>query len=210
MQRRGAARLFAAFVVITMLLSPITGAFAAPVTTTALVQEGPSPASGIKVMAATGVLDASQPGVTLWQDYGAFALYKVSEEALTSLPAEAQSQIETDPNMDKILFERHPVDTLSGQLDIPQALAIKEPAGAALQLVQFVGPIQQSWLDAITAAGATPVQYIANYAYMVWADAAARIRLGVLAKTQDFVQYSVPYQPAFKLGQLDRKPHLGG
>ena len=146
------------------------------------------------------MLDASRPGVTLWHDYGAFALYKVSESTLASLSPSKLDQIELDPLSDTILFDRHPVDTLSGRLDLPQPLTVTEANGPALHLIQFVGPIKQAWLDAVAAAGATPIQYIANNAYMVWADAPARSRLDALAAAGDFLQFSGPYQPAFKLG----------
>ncbi len=55
-------------------------------------------------------------------------------------------------------------------------------------------------MDAVEASGAALVQYIANNAYLVWADAASRSQLDALALDGDFVQYSGPYQPAYKLG----------
>ena len=112
--------------------------------------------------------------------------------------------------MDTILFDRHPVDTQAGEPDIPPLLASKAPAGPALHLVQFVGPIQQAWLDAVQAAGASLVQYIAHNAYLVWADSAARDQLETLALDSAFVQYSGPYQPAFKLGSSVEQRILEG
>ncbi|MCS6843471.1 MAG: S8 family serine peptidase, partial [Caldilineales bacterium] len=153
-----------------------------------------------KAIAPAGLLDPAQPGVTLWHDYGAFALYRITDEALASLPPAVRRQVVTDPEMDRILFDRHPLDTRSGRFDLPAVLTVKEVAGPSLHLVQFVGPIKQAWLDAVAATGATPVQYIANNAYLVWADGAARQRLDALARRGDFLQYSNPHQPGFKLG----------
>ncbi len=153
-----------------------------------------------KAIVPAGVLDPTAPGVALWHDYGAFALYRITDEALAGLPPAVRRQVITDPQMDVILFDRHPLDTRAGRLDLPAELTVKEVSGPALHLVQFVGPIKQAWLDAVTVAGATPVQYIANNAYLVWADAAARGRLDSLARQGDFVQYSNPHQPGFKLG----------
>ncbi len=153
-----------------------------------------------KAIAAPGVLDPARSGVTLWHDYGAFALYRVSDEALARLSPAARSQVLMDPQMDTILFDRHPSDTRSEKFDLPEALIVNEPDGAALQLVQFVGPIQQAWLDAVVAAGGTPIQYLANNAYLVWADTKGRSQLGALAAQGDFLQFSSPYQPAYKLG----------
>ena len=31
-----------------------------------------------------------------------------------------------------------------------------------IEIIQFVGPIQESWLESVRAAGATPIHYIAN------------------------------------------------
>lgn len=45
--------------------------------------------------------------------------------------------------------------------------------GRALRLVQFDGPIQQQWLNALQLDGVMPLQYIAPYSYVVWADRAA-------------------------------------
>ncbi len=163
-----------------------------------------------KVLAPAGLLDASAPGVTLWHDYGAFGLYRVSDVALASLPADTRSQLTIDASMDVILFDSHPLDTQAGRPALPALLASKAPTGPALHLVQFVGPIQQAWLDAVEATGASLVQYVANNAYMVWAGAAARGRLDALALDGDFVQYSGPYQPAFKLGPTIEQRILEG
>jgi hypothetical protein len=153
-----------------------------------------------KALAPAGLLDSAASGVVLWHDYGSFGLYKLSDAALAGLPTAVRSQIQIDPQMDVILFDRHPIDTAAGDANLPALLASKAPAGPALHLVQFVGPIQDAWLEAVRATGAQLVQYIANNAYMVWADAASRSQLDALAADGNFVQFSGAYQPAFKLG----------
>lgn len=181
-----------ALVTVIILASLLPVAAAPPV--------APAAPQTHKVIAAAGLLDSAAPGVSLWHDYGAFGLYQLSDAALASLPAAVRSQLQVDPQIDTILFDRHPIDTAAGEADVPALLASKAPSGPALHLVQFVGPIQQSWLDAVQATGASLVQYIANNAYLVWSDAASRSQLDALALNGDFVQYSGPYQPAFKLG----------
>ncbi len=153
-----------------------------------------------KVLAAPGQLDANAPGVVLWHDYGSFALYKVSDAALDALPAAVRARVQVDPEMDTILFDRHPLTVTGGGPDLPARLASKPPAGAALHLVGFVGPIQQRWLDEVEATGARLVQYVANNAYLVWADAKSRSHLDALAAAGEFVQYSGTHQTAYKLG----------
>ena len=51
--------------------------------------------------------------------------------------------------------------------------------GSRLFLVQFDGAIQPQWLDALRADGVRVVNYLPNFAYLVWADAAA------MAQVQD-------------------------
>lgn len=62
-------------------------------------------------------------------------------------------------------------------------------------IVQFNGPIQQAWKDAITAAGAEILYYIPDYAFKVRMNPGIAKRLGGLS----FVGSVVAYQPDFKL-----------
>ena len=159
-----------------------------------------------KVIADSGLLTADGEGVTLWHDYGAFALYKVSDAALNQLSETTRSQVTLANDMDRILLDVHPFNTQTDSLDIPQALHATETRGATLHLVQFVGPIKDEWLKTIEGIGATPIHYVANNAYLVWADGSSRAQLNALATEKDFLQYSAPYQPYFKLGMtlIDR------
>ena len=153
-----------------------------------------------KLIAPPGTLDASQPGVTPWHDYGAFVLYRVTDEAYQQLSAAPGPRASIEALPDRLQFDLHPLDTLSGLASVPSLLAAQKPTGAALQLIQFVGPVKDEWLDSIMAAGATPVQYIANNGYLVWADAATGDRLQAMVSEGKFLQYSGAYHPAFKLG----------
>lgn len=160
---------------------------------------GAATAKSHKVIAAPGQLDPAAPGIHLWHDYGTFGLYRVSDEALSRLPAEARGRLQIDPEMDTILFDRHPISAMGSQ-DVPPTLAAKPPAGPALHLVQFVGPIKQAWLDEIEATGARLVQYVASNGYMVWTDANSRGKLDGLAAEGEFLQFSGSFQTAYKLG----------
>ncbi len=153
-----------------------------------------------KVIAPPGALEG-QPGATLWQDYGSFALYRVEDAALASLPAAAQ----VNDEMDRILIDAYPFDTQREHLNLPASLAVAHPRGEALHLIQFVGPIKDAWLQQVRAAGAVPIHYIANNGYLVWADDAARSKLDSMAAEKVFVQFSAPYQPYFKLAPSIRQ-----
>ncbi len=52
-----------------------------------------------------------------------------------------------------------------------------EFSGRRLHLVQFVGPIQGQWVDALKADGLRIVNYLPDYAYLVYGDAASIARM---------------------------------
>ncbi len=102
-------------------------------------------------------------------------------------------------------FSAHPFDTSRGTPAPPAPFSLRAPAGAALHIVQFTGPVRQAWLDALSARGLVPVQYVANYGYVVWADDAARARLTELRRTANWLQYDAPFY-----GFLKVEPQLAG
>lgn len=152
-----------------------------------------------KVIAAPNVLDKDAAGVMLWHDYGSFALYKVASQNLESLPLTTQNQLAVVD--DTIWIDAYPFNPQTDSLaNVPTAFRLEEVTGGSLQIVQFVGPIKDEWLDAVAATGATPIQYISNNAYLLWADDASRSQLSGLANEKAFVQFTAVYQPYFKLG----------
>jgi len=199
--------------VCSMLTSPV-GAVPSPSSAPPTLEKPPKsarasqPASGAaqplayrKVIAPPHTLDTSREGVALWHDYGAFALYKVSPRALSRLSDAARSKIQLPQDMDNILLDVYPFNTQVDTFDpIPDRLRVTQPDGPALHLIQFVGPLKDQWLQAVRKVGATPIHYVANYGYLVWADVNARARLSDMAHAKEFVQFSAPYQPYFKLG----------
>jgi Subtilase family len=106
------------------------------------------------------VAQAVAHGATVVHDYGSFAWVRGSGRG-----ADAQSTYALD---------------LGGRIFDPATDTAARAAfygkGAALRLVQFDGPVKQEWLGALRGAGAQPVQYIAPFAYVVWADEAALTR----------------------------------
>ena len=157
-----------------------------------------------KVVAAPGLLKPGS-GVFFLQDYGSYGLYRLTDDALASLSPEIRNQIFVADDMDRIMIQAYPFNTQGLSPKIPQDLSIGQVSGPSLQLIQFVGPIKAEWLKAVEAGGAVPVHYIANNAYLVWADDAGRSRLSKLASAGDYLQYSSPYQPYFKLGATIRE-----
>ncbi|HIO52438.1 MAG TPA: hypothetical protein EYN32_02220, partial [Phycisphaerales bacterium] len=52
----------------------------------------------------------------------------------------------------------------------PTEWEVASQEGNDLRLVQFDGPIQESWLADMEDAGITPVQYIHPFTYITWSD----------------------------------------
>jgi hypothetical protein len=158
----------------------------------------PQAATGAaKVLVPKGVFAKNQPGVQLIEDYGSFALYRADAAALRAAQA-ASSQTQIDSEADTLQFTAHPFDTQRDTLVAPAPFALT-PAGAGLQVVQFVGPVKQEWLDALAARGITPVQYVANSGYIVWADNAALVELSNLRNSTSWLQYNAPLHGFWKV-----------
>ncbi|MDC8015544.1 S8 family serine peptidase [Tahibacter soli] len=68
----------------------------------------------------------------------------------------------------------------------------------ALRMVQFDGPIRAEWLAALAADGAAPVQYIAPFTYVVWADAASLQR----AQRTSAVRWTGDFLPEYKTANV--------
>jgi len=73
-------------------------------------------------------------------------------------------------------------DPLRGEPAIPAGMRRTLTAGQpGLRLIQFPGPIQDEWYQAMLAAGLEVVTYIPDYAYLVWGDGNAVARLAETA-----------------------------
>src|SRR5690606_22848304 len=75
--------------------------------------------SFVKIVAPKGLLDAEAQGISLWHDYGTFALYRASEAALNALPADVRAQVVLNDD-DRLWFEKYAIDTQAAQ---PMALS---------------------------------------------------------------------------------------
>jgi hypothetical protein len=68
-------------------------------------------------------------------------------------------------------------------------------AGKALRFIQFPGPIQDVWYEALMRAGLEIVTYIPDYAYVVWGSAEQLRRVGDSAP----VRWEGTYYPGYAL-----------
>jgi serine protease AprX len=139
-----------------------------------------SPAFGADYAALpqSEVAQAVAHGATVVHDYGSFAWVRGSGRG-----ADAQATYALD---------------LGGRSFDPAVDTAARAAvygnGPALRLVQFDGPLRQEWLGALRGAGVQPLQYIAPFAYVVWADEAALSR----ARGISALRWSGDFLPEYK------------
>ncbi len=66
--------------------------------------------------------------------------------------------------------------------------------GQGAYIVQFKGPVQEAWKEQVRSLGGRVMDYIPDYAFLVWMDGAARAQVEAL----DTVRWVGLYQPAYK------------
>ena len=157
-----------------------------------------SRAGETRVLLPSGVFHPGEPGVEMLHDYGAFQLYRLDAAhrvELESVDGGAHAALSN-----KIEFNAEPLDALVGTVSAPSALQTStKAAGSTLQIVQFIGPTADEWLDAVRATGAVVLQYIPSNAYIVRADQKAVAALAAMARRGDAVQFTSDYSPYLKL-----------
>ena len=91
----------------------------------------------------------------------------------------------------------HVFDIMGDGPDLPSNLKILEyeTDQEGLYIVHLLGPVKETWTDAIRETGARLVNYIPNYAYEV------RMTPGVKGQVEalPFVDAIVPFHPAYKI-----------
>ncbi|HIB51126.1 MAG TPA: hypothetical protein EYO40_07620, partial [Phycisphaerales bacterium] len=78
--------------------------------------------------------------------------------------------------------------------------------GNDLRLVQFDGPIQESWLADMEDAGITPVQYIHPFTYITWSDSQSREVASLLAHVRWSGDFLNGYRVLPKWRDLSARP----
>ncbi len=129
-------------------------------------------------------------------DYGSFSLYRGNLASIPRSVAGAYALNEADV----LQFDRLRLDTQQSAWVAPNGFALNQPSGSALQIIQFVGPLKQEWLDQVRATGAVPVQYVESNGYLVWANNTSRAKLSQMADAKTTLQFSKPLPSFVKLG----------
>jgi len=153
-----------------------------------------------RIVVPTGAYAAAEPGVELLHDYGTFLLYRVDAAHLSKLTIASKNQATLVD--DTIEFDTVTLDpTQDADPAVPAQFETRKTSGASLQLVQFVGPVVNKWLNLLQQDGVRIVQYVPNNAYIVQADDAAIQRIAQRVAQGGVIQYIGSYSPYMKLSR---------
>ena len=145
----------------------------------------------IEVRDATQGAQIVAQGGRLIADYGGYQLYQAPAAAIAG----------TGENRDEYNFLRLHALTLDTSTAAAQAMrqTVGSFTGKRMHLVQFVGPVQAMWREALVKAGAQIITYVPNNAYLVYGDAQAIAQVQAVATTADYVQWDGAYLNDYRL-----------
>lgn len=119
------------------------------------------------------------------------ALYLAGQPILPALQAEAGAQ-----NAPLVRLRYASFDPLQGEPAAAPGLVIASPPGGRQpHLVQLAGPVQESWRQQLTAAGAELVSYAPDLTYIALLTPEERAQVGALP----FVRWVGFLQPAYRI-----------
>ncbi len=149
-------------------------------------------------------------------NYGSFKLVVVNEQAFGGRDAlQALATPRDEQNL--IALNGFVLDTTNpqatyGQLpanlrqtEMADAFARGINADGGLYIVQFVGPIQDAWVDSLKGTGAEIISYMPNNAYVVRAGSNSAFTLPIYKQQNSYVQFVGDYEPAYRLSPTLRE-----
>ena len=86
-------------------------------------------------------------------------------------------------------------DPLNEVVALEDDWSVASQTSKDLRLVQFDGPIEESWIVSMLESGLVPVQYIHPYTYITWATPQSRD----IAQTQQHVRWTGDFQNGFRV-----------
>ena len=144
------------------------------------------PAQAAQILAQGGRLVA---------DYGSYQLFELPSAGVV-VPGQSGNQSRDEYNM--ILLNAARLDTSK-----PEVQAMRQSVGAFagkhLHLVQFAGPVQPEWREALVKAGVQIVTYIPQNAYLVYGDAQALNQVQTFAAVSPQVQWEGVFLDSYKI-----------
>lgn len=155
-------------------------------------------------------------------DYGSFKMVIFNESSVGGREALARLSAPVRDDQNLILLNGHVLDTTNAQIsslalpselrqtEMAEALAAGRAPDRGLYLIQFAGPVQDAWLDALRDTGVDVVSYIPSNAYVVRAEIPAAALLAGMRSRFSFVQYIGDYEPAYRLSPVLQKMRQAG
>ncbi|MCS6883820.1 MAG: S8 family serine peptidase, partial [Blastocatellia bacterium] len=131
-------------------------------------------------------------------DYKSFQVYEVDTATLENILTEEKVDLRDEYNL--VMLDAGYIDTTTEQA---QALRSAERSDLSadtsrLHLIQFIGPVQDSWYRSLEATGVQIIGYLPSNSYLVYGDAAKIEKVKKLAK-KGFVQWDAPYLPEYAI-----------
>ncbi|HEY5913432.1 MAG TPA: S8 family serine peptidase [Verrucomicrobiae bacterium] len=145
-------------------------------------------------------------GARLIADYGSYALY---ESATPTTAAAGLAGVEARDEYNLVLLNAARLDTSK-----PETQALRKTVGAfagkRTHLVQFAGPVQPAWRNALLDTGVRIVSYIPRNTYLVYGDASSLAALQALAGRMPLIQWDAPFAPDYKVDPAARLVDAAG
>jgi hypothetical protein len=152
-------------------------------------------------------------------DYGSFKMVRVNEQALGGRDSFSALSLPVRDDQDLINLNGFVLDTTQPELlraelpadlrqtDMAEAMSTGSEPRGGLYIIQFAGPIKDSWLRKLRATGSEIVSYVSSNAYILRASASAAGLLPQFRSDNSFVQFVGDYEPAFRMTPLVRAAH---
>ena len=134
-------------------------------------------------------------GGRLIADYGSFQLYDVPSLA-PELLGRAQAQLRDEYNV--ITLKAGHLETTQTEVQSLRK-AVGAFVGKRMHLVQFAGPVQPAWHEALLKTGVQIVTYVPENAYLVYGDSQSIGQLQNLGATEQHIQWDGAYADAYKI-----------
>jgi uncharacterized repeat protein (TIGR01451 family) len=150
----------------------------------------------VSVSSALVARQMQDDGARLVADYGTQYVLEADETAIQSGRRCGDVEVRDDYNV--VMLNAGPIDTTT-----PEGKSLRKAAGdftaKRLHLIQFAGPVQSKWFEALTATGVQVITYIPSNTYLVYGDDGSLKQLAALATSPELVQWDAPYADAYKL-----------
>ncbi|MBN1872995.1 MAG: S8 family serine peptidase [Anaerolineae bacterium] len=111
----------------------------------------------------------------------------------------ATTEMTTDTSPVFVYLAREAFDPLQTPAEVSKSVNVMKPKvvteSNGIYIVQFTGPVQSAWKQAVLDAGGKLGDYVPDYAFLTYLDARAKSAVASLP----FVRWVGPYQPVYKL-----------